>query len=186
MVALHACIEGHATLPSRRTRSRVGGEIDLGSRTRSSSMSAGRAACARHARRRSRFRYLTNSIDVGGRLPAAPPRGGGQHLYRHSSSRQQMFRRFGAEVTVVEKGPRLIHREDPDISAGSSRRFSRAKASHFRLRRRVHQLLARAATASPWVSAALRRPQRARLACAARRRPPASTGVPGSRQGGRR
>ncbi len=28
----------------------------------------------------------------------------------------QMFRRFGAEVTVVEKGPRLIAREDPDIS----------------------------------------------------------------------
>ena len=29
----------------------------------------------------------------------------------------QMFRRFGAEVTVVEKGPRLISREDEDISA---------------------------------------------------------------------
>lgn len=28
----------------------------------------------------------------------------------------QMFRRFGAEVTVVEKGPRLTAREDPDIS----------------------------------------------------------------------
>lgn len=28
----------------------------------------------------------------------------------------QMFRRFGAEVTVVEKGPRLIGREDEDIS----------------------------------------------------------------------
>ena len=29
----------------------------------------------------------------------------------------QMFRRFGAEVTVVEKGPRLVSREDEDISA---------------------------------------------------------------------
>ena len=29
----------------------------------------------------------------------------------------QMFRRFGAEVTVVEKGPRLVSREDADISA---------------------------------------------------------------------
>jgi pyruvate/2-oxoglutarate dehydrogenase complex dihydrolipoamide dehydrogenase (E3) component len=29
----------------------------------------------------------------------------------------QMFRRFGADVTVVEKGPRLIAREDEDISA---------------------------------------------------------------------
>src|SRR5947207_1228312 len=28
----------------------------------------------------------------------------------------QMYRRFGSEVTVVERGPRLIHREDEDIS----------------------------------------------------------------------
>lgn len=28
----------------------------------------------------------------------------------------QMFRRFGSEVTVIEKGPRLIGREDPDVS----------------------------------------------------------------------
>lgn len=28
----------------------------------------------------------------------------------------QMFRRFGAEVTVVEKGPRLVSREDADMS----------------------------------------------------------------------
>jgi pyruvate/2-oxoglutarate dehydrogenase complex dihydrolipoamide dehydrogenase (E3) component len=28
----------------------------------------------------------------------------------------QMFRRFGAEVTVVEKGPRLVSREDEDVS----------------------------------------------------------------------
>jgi pyruvate/2-oxoglutarate dehydrogenase complex dihydrolipoamide dehydrogenase (E3) component len=30
----------------------------------------------------------------------------------------QMFRRFGSEVTIVEPGPRLISREDEDISAG--------------------------------------------------------------------
>src|ERR1700732_2680600 len=29
----------------------------------------------------------------------------------------QMYRRFGSEVTVVEMGPRLIHREDRDVSA---------------------------------------------------------------------
>jgi pyruvate/2-oxoglutarate dehydrogenase complex dihydrolipoamide dehydrogenase (E3) component len=29
----------------------------------------------------------------------------------------QMYRRFGGKVTVVEKGPRLVAREDPDISA---------------------------------------------------------------------
>jgi pyruvate/2-oxoglutarate dehydrogenase complex dihydrolipoamide dehydrogenase (E3) component len=28
----------------------------------------------------------------------------------------QMFRRFGSEVTVIEKAPRLIHREDEDVS----------------------------------------------------------------------
>jgi pyruvate/2-oxoglutarate dehydrogenase complex dihydrolipoamide dehydrogenase (E3) component len=29
----------------------------------------------------------------------------------------QMFRRFGSEVTIIEMAPRLIHREDEDISA---------------------------------------------------------------------
>ena len=29
----------------------------------------------------------------------------------------QIHRRFGAEVTVIEQGPRLVHREDPDVSA---------------------------------------------------------------------
>jgi pyruvate/2-oxoglutarate dehydrogenase complex dihydrolipoamide dehydrogenase (E3) component len=33
----------------------------------------------------------------------------------------QMFRRFGSEVTVVEKGERLIAREDPDVSAEVAR-----------------------------------------------------------------
>jgi pyruvate/2-oxoglutarate dehydrogenase complex dihydrolipoamide dehydrogenase (E3) component len=29
----------------------------------------------------------------------------------------QMFRRFGSEVTIIEMGPRLVHREDEDVSA---------------------------------------------------------------------
>lgn len=29
----------------------------------------------------------------------------------------QIHRRFGAKVTVIEQGPRLVHREDPDVSA---------------------------------------------------------------------
>jgi pyruvate/2-oxoglutarate dehydrogenase complex dihydrolipoamide dehydrogenase (E3) component len=29
----------------------------------------------------------------------------------------QMYRRFGSRVTIVERGPRLIHREDDDVSA---------------------------------------------------------------------
>src|SRR5207247_7970786 len=28
----------------------------------------------------------------------------------------QMYRLFGSEVTIVERGPRLIHREDEDVS----------------------------------------------------------------------
>jgi pyruvate/2-oxoglutarate dehydrogenase complex dihydrolipoamide dehydrogenase (E3) component len=28
----------------------------------------------------------------------------------------QMYRRFGSEVTVVEMAPRIVHREDPDVS----------------------------------------------------------------------
>ena len=30
----------------------------------------------------------------------------------------QMFRRFGSEVTIIEMSPRLIQREDEDVSAG--------------------------------------------------------------------
>jgi Pyridine nucleotide-disulphide oxidoreductase len=30
----------------------------------------------------------------------------------------QIYRRFGAQLTVVEMGPRLIQREDPDVSIG--------------------------------------------------------------------
>ena len=29
----------------------------------------------------------------------------------------QMFRRFGSEVTIIEMGPRVIQREDEDVSA---------------------------------------------------------------------
>ncbi|RWJ21458.1 MAG: FAD-containing oxidoreductase [Mesorhizobium sp.] len=37
----------------------------------------------------------------------------------------QMFRRFGAEVTMVEKGPRLVSREDDDVSASIKDIFER-------------------------------------------------------------
>ncbi len=42
----------------------------------------------------------------------------------------QMFRRFGSEVTIIEMGPRLIPREDEDVSA-AIRDISRAKESTF-------------------------------------------------------
>jgi pyruvate/2-oxoglutarate dehydrogenase complex dihydrolipoamide dehydrogenase (E3) component len=37
----------------------------------------------------------------------------------------QMYRRFGSEVTVVEMAPRLVHREDPDVSAEISQILER-------------------------------------------------------------
>jgi len=58
--------------------------------------------------------YLTNTSIIG--LEAVP-----EHLVIVGGSYiglefAQMYRRFGARVTVIEMGPRLIGREDPDIS----------------------------------------------------------------------
>src|SRR5579864_8290030 len=44
----------------------------------------------------------------------------------------QMFRRFGSEVTIVEMGPRLIHREDEDVSA-AIQGILEAEGIHIRL-----------------------------------------------------
>jgi pyruvate/2-oxoglutarate dehydrogenase complex dihydrolipoamide dehydrogenase (E3) component len=58
--------------------------------------------------------YLTNStmMDVD-YLPRHLVVIGGSYVGLEFA---QMFRRFGSEVTVVEKGPRLIGREDEDVS----------------------------------------------------------------------
>ena len=45
----------------------------------------------------------------------------------------QMFRRFGAEVTIIEKAPRLISREDEDVSE-EIRRIMEAEGIHVRTR----------------------------------------------------
>jgi pyruvate/2-oxoglutarate dehydrogenase complex dihydrolipoamide dehydrogenase (E3) component len=37
----------------------------------------------------------------------------------------QMYRRFGSQVTVIEMGPRLVHREDEDVSAAIAGSFER-------------------------------------------------------------
>jgi pyruvate/2-oxoglutarate dehydrogenase complex dihydrolipoamide dehydrogenase (E3) component len=60
--------------------------------------------------------YLTNSSMMG--VDFAP-----EHLIVIGGSYiglefGQMYRRFGSQVTVVEKGPRLIGREDDDVSDG--------------------------------------------------------------------
>ncbi|CAH1693169.1 Mercuric reductase [Hyphomicrobiales bacterium] len=73
--------------------------------------------------------YLTNSDMV--ELKAVP-----EHLVIVGGSYiglefAQMFRRFGADVTVIEKGPRLIGREDEDVSA-TIREVLEAEGVHVR------------------------------------------------------
>ena len=62
-----------------------------------------------------RVPYLTNTsileLDV---LPRHLVVVGGSYIGLEFA---QMYRRFGSEVTVIEKGPRLIQREDEDVSA---------------------------------------------------------------------
>jgi pyruvate/2-oxoglutarate dehydrogenase complex dihydrolipoamide dehydrogenase (E3) component len=58
--------------------------------------------------------YLTSSAILD--LDFLPPRlliVGGSYVGLEFG---QMFRRFGSEVTIIEMGPRLLHREDEDIS----------------------------------------------------------------------
>jgi pyruvate/2-oxoglutarate dehydrogenase complex dihydrolipoamide dehydrogenase (E3) component len=59
--------------------------------------------------------YLTNSTILD--LEELPPHLiviGGSYIGLEFA---QMFRRFGSEITIVEKGPRLVQHEDEDISA---------------------------------------------------------------------
>jgi pyruvate/2-oxoglutarate dehydrogenase complex dihydrolipoamide dehydrogenase (E3) component len=58
--------------------------------------------------------YLTNSsIMALDHLPRHLVIIGGSYIGLEFA---QVFRRFGSDVTVIEKGPRLIAREDPDVS----------------------------------------------------------------------
>jgi pyruvate/2-oxoglutarate dehydrogenase complex dihydrolipoamide dehydrogenase (E3) component len=58
--------------------------------------------------------YLTNSsmMEVDS-LPRHLIIAGGSYVGLEFG---QMFRRFGSQVTIIEMGPRLIQREDPDVS----------------------------------------------------------------------
>lgn len=49
----------------------------------------------------------------------------------------QMFRRFGSEVTILEQSPRLIHREDADVSAAILEIF-RNEGIHVYLNARIN------------------------------------------------
>ncbi|MBM3512026.1 MAG: FAD-containing oxidoreductase [Alphaproteobacteria bacterium] len=74
--------------------------------------------------------YLTNAsmMDVD-RLPRHLAIAGGSYIGLEFA---QMYRRFGAEVTVIERGDRLIAREDPDISE-EVRRILADEGVNFRL-----------------------------------------------------
>ncbi|MBZ5593934.1 MAG: FAD-containing oxidoreductase [Acidobacteriia bacterium] len=52
----------------------------------------------------------------------------------------QMFRRFGSEVTIVEMAPRLIHREDEDVSA-AIQDILEAEGIHLRLNAKCIRLV---------------------------------------------
>ncbi|HTR37295.1 MAG TPA: FAD-containing oxidoreductase [Bryobacteraceae bacterium] len=75
-------------------------------------------------------KYLTNSsmMDVDF-LPQHLVIIGGSYIGLEFA---QMFRRFGSEVTVIEMGPRLIAREDEDVSA-AIRENLEAEGIRFRL-----------------------------------------------------
>jgi pyruvate/2-oxoglutarate dehydrogenase complex dihydrolipoamide dehydrogenase (E3) component len=75
----------------------------------------GRAAVPSSLEGIERVPYLTNStmMDVDF-LPRHLVIVGGSYIGLEFG---QMFRRFGSEVTIVEMGPRLIGREDEDVSA---------------------------------------------------------------------
>ena len=100
-------------------------------------------------------------INVGGRAVAPPMPGLDQIPYLNNSSMMdvdflpehlvvvggsyiglefgQMYRRFGSEVTIIEKGPRLIGREDEDVSAAIQEILEKEGIER-PPERRVHQL----------------------------------------------
>jgi pyruvate/2-oxoglutarate dehydrogenase complex dihydrolipoamide dehydrogenase (E3) component len=103
-------VEGHARLESEHTV-RVGDELlgapriflNVGGRARIPAMPG-----------LDQVRYLTNTSMVAlDTLPRHLVVVGGSYVGLEFA---QMYRRFGSEVTVVERGPRLIAREDEDVS----------------------------------------------------------------------
>ncbi len=103
-------IEGHA----RFTAARV---VEVGSRTLSAPrifINVGGRAAVPELQGIDRVAYLNNErimhLDT---LPEHLIVVGGSYIGLEFA---QMFRRFGSRVTVVEMGPRLIGREDPDVS----------------------------------------------------------------------
>ncbi len=105
-------IEGHARFESPRTV-RVNGELLSADRF---FINAGARAFVPTIPGLGGVPFLTNStmMDVDF-LPQHLMILGGSYIGLEFA---QMYRRFGAEVTVIEKAPRLIAREDADVSQG--------------------------------------------------------------------
>jgi pyruvate/2-oxoglutarate dehydrogenase complex dihydrolipoamide dehydrogenase (E3) component len=105
-------IEGHARLESPSTV-RVNGEA---LEAKQIFINVGARALVPPIQGLDKVGYLTNSsmmeIDF---LPEHLVIVGGSYIGLEFG---QMYRRFGAQVTIVEKGPRLIAREDDDVSDG--------------------------------------------------------------------
>lgn len=103
-------IEGHARFEGP-TEIRVGGEVLKAPRI---FINVGGRAVVPDFPGIGDVPYLTNtSILTLKRLPRHLVVVGGSYIGLEFA---QMFRRFGAAVTIVEKGPRLIGREDEDVS----------------------------------------------------------------------
>jgi pyruvate/2-oxoglutarate dehydrogenase complex dihydrolipoamide dehydrogenase (E3) component len=103
--------QGHARFESPRAI-RVGDELISAERV---FINVGGRAVVPDLPGLDRVNYLTNTsileLDV---LPRHLVIIGGSYIGLEFA---QMYRRFGAEVTIVEKAPRLIQREDEDVSA---------------------------------------------------------------------
>lgn len=104
-------LKGHARFEAPR-EVRVGDEIITAARI---FVNVGGRASVPHMPGIDQVRYLTNTsildLDI---LPRHLVVVGGSYIGLEFA---QMYRRFGSEVTIVEKGPRLIGREDEDVSA---------------------------------------------------------------------
>ena len=102
--------QGHARFKGPR-QLRIGDEIIEAGQVY---INVGARASVPQLRGIDQVHYLTNSsmMDVD-YLPEHLIIVGGSYVGLEFA---QMFRRFGSEVSVVEMGPRLIHREDEDVS----------------------------------------------------------------------
>lgn len=111
---MHGCtvIQGHARFESPHEIS-VNGELITAERIYINA--GGRAVVPKDMPGVGTVPFLTNtSILELDSLPRHLIVVGGSYIGLEFA---QMFRRFGSEVTVIEKGPRLIGKEDPEVSA---------------------------------------------------------------------